>query len=431
MESMRRYSLFLWLVIFSAVVVLLGRHFGRELVFSLVGVLPWLYYAVLRRLRKLAWQSAQNLPVTGKPLLAGAACGWKWQGLHQIAVHRPMYYLRVASVALAFPFTWLRFMWSRAWTPRGQGVAVEDHHVMAVVTETVFVLIAELDGGQLTLHLPSDLPLEEHHTFCTETPHGARVAGSGLTLVMDVPSRTIESATIEVEGIRQDVTETPGVSRNEILMSALAVAHAAWCHTTSHCLAEASAREIGSKQISVLEPSSRFTVSLHEGLLWAPYSAISLEDQPLHVGMHIEALRKACRVIPTPQHDLNPRKAEMFPMFRFWMTGHELLRRLVKKYELDVSSEALFQNLVLHSPDHCALFRTLTAPPLWSFDGSGTLRSYVRTYVFNHFWLLPLFNPFEPERVSEMTHPFYQKLYQGLSADNPERADELVTSCSF
>jgi hypothetical protein len=131
---------------------------------------------------------------------------------------------------------------------------------------------------------------------------------------------------------------------------------------------------------------------------------------------------------------MDPRKCSFSPAFRFLLEGHKACYDFVSEmgFTPRVSAEYLFHNVVVHSIDHKAAYRCLSSlHGAWSFDGSGTLRSYVQSLVFYYFWVPPQLNLFEEERVSHTGLSFYKKLYARLSVVDPVRCNDMITSCSF
>jgi hypothetical protein len=67
---------------------------------------------------------------------------------------------------------------------------------------------------------------------------------------------------------------------------------------------------------------------------------------------------------------------------------------------VDVSTDPLFQNLVVHSIDHYLAYRALGENYGFSLDGSETFMSYIRSFLLIEFWMSPkISNPFDDVRL--------------------------------
>eukprot|EP00961_Rhodomonas_salina_P221877 3000286-Rhodomonas_salina.1 len=394
-------------------------------------VVVFLIRLSFQTLRVLAWNHAKASKKRDGPrqIFAGSAPGWFHAGVHYQVVNLPTFTCRAVIFFLfSLPSRLISATTQLLWN--GRPSKIEDEHVFDFVMNTSLVLLVRVSDDVLLadIRIPQELPLSQHypdHSVCS----GLNYPPEGLHVAFDVRTKTILRA--ETQG--REVQGQNHITRNEILMCAFLTTLSQWLHPVSHVAAEKSAREIAEKQVEMLEPSSRFVESLHEGLLHGWLSPIARMDHPLHSGWDVDLLLETMKLHPTPPHKLVSRKAEIAPVFRFYREANRVVSLLIKTYGLGVNPEWLFLNAVLHSVDRYETYKALAAiPGTWSLDGTGSLRSYFKHLVFTFFWLEASTNPFEPEYVRDLSGiPFYRDLYDALEFVDAERANQMLSSCSF
>jgi hypothetical protein len=106
----------------------------------------------------------------------------------------------------------------------------------------------------------------------------------------------------------------------------------------------------------------------------------------------------------------------------------------IRKFNLEVNPEFLFNNIVVHSVDHHLIYQSLNKIPYWSIDGGISINSYYRSQVFISIWLHHIATPLEEERIGKLSateYPFYHALYRDLKELDQELADCILASTSF
>lgn len=237
-------------------------------------------------------------------------------------------------------------------------------------------------------------------------------------------------------------------TRNDLLMSIVHLLVTTWIHPSSHRQCEINAIEIYEKNVKILEPSSRFVESLHEGLLEGMLSpAYDYGTYNLfYTGLQSTALRYCINKRPIPPHVISQKpmlsdsKLLYSKSYLFFIMMRQILFELVYEFDIKIDNkEALFHNLIVHSIDHYSVEKKLKEMNIEiSMDGSCSLLSYWRFFVYKYFWLTPkTFSFLENEKLSNFDKipgsefKFYKKIYRKALKIDSELADELLTSCSF
>ena len=218
---------------------------------------------------------------------------------------------------------------------------------------------------------------------------------------------------------------------NEQVMVAVTMATTGWVHPQIHVSSEKCAREI-SKNPSTLEEikeSGRHTVALHDGLLFGILSPAPVDgcQSILTTGLNEEEFFEYAQKKKVV-HDLDHRKKQ-FRYFRFMYEARMATFELVKKHQIKINPELVFNNVVLHSVDHYSFGQVLKYVdfPL----GGRDLRGYCNAIVFIWLWSIPIGSIFRNESISTSEKPFYKELYAKCAAIDKEYADHIVFSTSF
>jgi hypothetical protein len=341
---------------------------------------------------------------------------------HMDMAHTPIYILKLLHLLIVDTprFLLLRLQFSVFHQD------ITDEQVFRLVTSTSLILTAELSkaGTELNLAIPdrdTGLPLLPQIRFgpCHEQIEG-------LHIVFDVHKKSIKEAT----GGNGEPVQHRGKegSRNAQLVSMLNIYFSLCLHPTCHASSERSAKEIGENKVTALEPSSRFVFGLHQNLFHQKFSTVADNYYGITVAVSgHKAIRHSMEHHPVPPHKLDGRKAKISPFYDWISQGHGIIHKLVRKYQLNVNAEYLFQNIVVHSVDHYGLYSVLK--PMegrFGLCGCMSLKDLFCAHVFINFWVLPVLNPFESELVGSQSHPFYQELYEKMSVVNPYFAGNLL-----
>lgn len=319
----------------------------------------------------------------------------------------------IRSWLVTVPWTALRMVFNKL-TRGSYASAISDDDVIRFVEGTSSCVFSELleDGRTLRLVLPERLPLA--------TWHGRRIAG--FEIRMDIDERKITRCTLEGRSLLGD---------NDLIFGVVILAMTHYQHTKSHLMAEQATLEIERRGVSVLAPSARFTVALHDGLMNATQSPLGGEKAPL-TATGVDKDSVAASMPFHLAHFIDERKNRI-RFYRFLAQGRVETIALLRQHGLDVSPEAAFNNMVLHPVDHHQGM-LLMRRHIWSMDMSRSFTSYLRSCFFADVIAGPLTNPMVTERLADLdpvAHPFYAELYRKLYAIDPEYADQALTSCSF
>eukprot|EP01135_Chromosphaera_perkinsii_P002603 Nk52_evm119s224 gene=Nk52_evmTU119s224 len=445
-----------------------GRCVGMANFLTLLVLVTYVFYHVGSGMQKYmqhkAWEaSSQNEKVVYDPgfyyrnvylrkheddkngtnadlTLLGKGVGWNWQGMHQSFSHWPGYMYLFLRMTLAFlPMHTFYAMFCRlrysTWCAH-----VSDDVVCSFVMETVLALGADVEFDE---SLKEDIlvmsldPREKFHNLCAvkEGTPVYQMLEKGVLLKIWPRRKVILSA--KTLSDNKDIEDALGpegriiTSRNALLLACMREVLANFSHVKIHCLCEISAREISAERIAILEPSSRFVLSLNEGLLNSPLSP-ALPGHVLSV-VNKYKITKGIYTSPNPdKHKLGRRKLQLVPHFEFLLKARSIIFRLVGQFGLKVNTEALFSNLILHYLDHHACFKAFTKIQGGiSFDGTGSVTSYWKSFVFGYLWNAPVPSIFSNELISQQTNVFYQALYEELCIINKPYADILTVSCSY
>lgn len=245
---------------------------------------------------------------------------------------------------------------------------------------------------------------------------------SGFHLVFDIKNKTIVKSELDGENITGD---------NNKITSLMIVALVMWAHPQTHIVSEISAREIARKNISELEPSNRFVVALHDGLFYGPNSPLT-KNHFFSMNMDKKSSIESATKIRM-SHSIDKNKMQ-FRYFNFLMKARASVHKNIRRFNLDVNPEFLFNNIVVHSVDHHPLYQNLSKIPYWSLDGGTSLKSYFRSQAFLSVWVHHVATPLEEERIGKLSakdYPFYNAVYQDVKKIDQELADCILASTSF
>lgn len=348
-------------------------------------------------------------------LFEGPTC-LKHQSKHEDLVHGPTRLFRgvklfIYTLPLFTGRVALDYVKSggKTWTP-----GITDEQLFGVLTHSVLLVASFLseDGNSLQLKVPEELPLTTRKGY----------SPAGMELHFDIESKKLTYAHWQQKDIRND---------KDLIACFIVLLIIGWGHPQSHHLGEMSAREIARKGIKTLEPSTRYVLALHDGLMYGEISPLSDEKHFFNSLVDRNSVIQSSGVhIP---HNLDIRKIQ-FRYYNFLYQARGILIGLLHKYNLDVNPEFLFHNIILHSVDHYLAYKHIGCFTSWSMDGSKSMASYYRAKMFWSIWLPDYESFVARERISKMSpdkHPFYAELYQALKALDEEYANSVLASTSF
>ncbi|MCR9288466.1 MAG: hypothetical protein NXI23_13900 [Bacteroidetes bacterium] len=329
----------------------------------------------LTALRKEGWLEAveeehthspfsDEMKTTGgleeKWLLAGPPTNEK-QNWHQVLSHYPGYlwsmlFLFFKRVPLFIVRILGYSLKARAFviTPE-----ITDRQIYDSFIESPLMVMAEMHDGFIEFTIP-EIPLT--------TMKGLNISGFHLTF--DIKNKTIVKSELAGENIIGD---------NNKIASLMIVALVLWANPQTHIVSEISAREIARKNIPELEPSNRFVVAVHDGLFYDPNSPLT-KNHFFSMNIDKKSAIESATKIKMP-HRIDKNKMQ-FRYFNFLIKARASIHKNIRKFNLNVNPEFLFNNIVVHSVDHHLLYQNLSKIPYWSLDGGTSLRSYFRSQAF-------------------------------------------------
>jgi hypothetical protein len=286
---------------------------------------------------------------------------------------------------------------------------ITDKMLCDLVFNSPLLIAGTLNDYVFHLKIPDDLTLE--------TSAGIRPAG--LALQINVNTHTIMSAQWQNQSL---------VNQPQLLWSLLIQLQIHWAHPQTHQLSELSARQIAHEKIVLLEPSQRYVNALHDGLLYASNSPIA-EDQLFTSSVKRASLFSG--LLTELPHNIDSQK-QHFHYYNFLWHARGLLVNLVRKHNLEINSEYLFHNLIIHSVDHYFAYKSQQPLNSWSLDGSMSIRSHLQSVIFRSLWVRDNECRLIPQRIKYFQrNPFYGELYQALAKIDKPIADNILCSTSF
>ena len=118
-----------------------------------------------------------------------------------------------------------------------------------------------------------------------------------------------------------------------------------------------------------------------------------------------------------------------FRYFNFLFKARKVTFELVKKHQIAINPEYVFNNVVLHSVDHYSYSDILKYVD-FPFGGCD-LRGYCNAIVFIWLWTMPIGSFFRNECISTSNKPFYKELYSKCAVIDKDYADHMFYSTSF
>lgn len=389
---------------------------------SLLTVLVLSYIVYSNFLSAKGWQLATN--EQWPPRESGEAGSFekRWlftgprmndkQNRHQKMVHHPKLFFR-SMYLHAVKGTNFVFLLTKAKITTGKWKVkhnITEAKIYKVLTEGPFLMISKFDGDLLRFTSPK-MPSSDSTVLDP----------SNFELVLNVEKKGIESAAWNGKNISEDYG---------LILSLVNAMLIIWVHPQTHVASELSAREIANKKIDALEPSNRFVLALHDGLLYSKHSPLK-EKHPLHINVDRQFVINAAVNLKMP-HVFDSKKMQ-FRYYRYLMEARGILIEKLKKHELEVHPDLLFNNMVVHSIDHYLLYKNLKSL-IWSMDGKDTNESHWRSQVFSTVWVSDLESIWQKERIKKLNskkYPFYRDLYNDLLPLDKELSNCILASTSF
>ena len=380
------------------------------------------YVMYIKLIGAEGWSLAQHdqWPPREKGVPGGPAKRWLFTGAvmnskqtrHQKMVHHPMIILKGLRLTFVkrFRFFWFKLK-SKIKTGKWKiGHNITEQKIYDITTSGPLLLVSKFDGDLLSVTTPK-MPISDLTDLDPSNFH----------MVLNIKTKKVDSAVWNGENLENDY----GMIFS-LLMATLIV----WVHPQTHVASEMSAREIAKKKIEALEPSNRFVLALHDGLLYSSRSPLS-SNHTLCINIDRQFVINTAVELRMP-HNLNPDKMQ-FLYYRYLMESRAILIEKLKKYNLNVQPDFLFNNMIVHSIDHYLLYKHLSTC-IWSMDGSDTNDSYWQSQIFSTVWVSDLESPFQKERIRKLSQkkfPFYKDLYTELVPLDKELSNCILASTSF
>jgi hypothetical protein len=326
--------------------------------------------------------------------------------------HYPVLFFRQINLYIQFPYKYVT------------RVPIKDSDIFNVITLNSLILLTHIDetGNNLTFSL-------DQSTF-PEFIDRPNVNIKTLNIVFEIQTKKI----VYAGSSKGPITD------NEIIMYSLIEIVGNYVHTDVHIYAEMCAGQIEYNGIDILKSSMYFTRALHNALLNGKTSPLSetssfrfTTEESKKYGVKMHATN------PTLVYFYDDRKKQ-FPYYKWYVESRKVTYDLIKKYNIatnlknDVSqetfSENFFRGTVVHAPDHYGLYEALKNI-IYSQMNKNTIGSYWTGHVFINFWLKPVNNIFNSERIRDEKSQFYQELYKEICTIDKKRADQMMCSTSF
>lgn len=392
-----------------------------------VATIIFVYKKRLTSVRKEGWEEAVKEAQTqasfrpGSKTTGGLEEAWLFAGpptnekqnLHQTLSHYPGYlwsmlYLFFCRIPL---FAWRILCNSVKAKSFRLKPEISDRQIYDAFIMTPFLVMAEMKDHCLEFTVP-EMPLTSRKGL----------SPSGLHMVFNYKTQTIITAELRDENL---------LGENDKIAGLLIMALITWAHPQTHIVAEISAREIARKNIQELEPSNRFVVALHDGLIYGPSSPLA-KEQFLSINIDKKSgLESSTKV--RMSHNIDAQKMQ-FRYYNFLLKARASVHKNIRKFNLDVNPEFLFNNMVVHSVDHHFIYQNLNKIPYWSIDGGTSIISYFRSQMFISMWVHHVATPLEEEKIGKLSakeYPFYNAVYRDVKEIDQELADCILASTSF
>ena len=121
--------------------------------------------------------------------------------------------------------------------------------------------------------------------------------------------------------------------------------------------AEESARDIMRANCYALEPSARFVLALHHGLIYNPTSPAGSTANPLHMMARLDSLFDS--LLTPMHHTFDDNKALISRYYHFIVRSREVTARTVRRFGLEADPYLLWHNMVAHAVDHNLMYEAL------------------------------------------------------------------------
>ena len=217
------------------------------------------------------------------------------------------------------------------------------------------------------------------------------------------------------------------VAGTEEMLGILIIVISLFVHPKCHYMSEKSVLEIKKKNVKILERSTRSTLEIHFALL---NSIVS----PLYSNFYLMCTSATGLIENGKKLDnihlfLKCKNLPESQFLTFLSRGRTALLQLVKQYDLDIDSEALFNNILFHSTDHYLTYK-YSEGLLFAANGKSFL-SFIRSSMFRFMFIRETINPFESNLLSSINEPFYQDLYLQLSSIDAEISSHITASLMY
>ena len=230
-----------------------------------------------------------------------------------------------------------------------------------------------------------------------------------------------------LDNIHSFIVNDTKVTDTEEMLGILLVVVSLVVHPKCHYVSEKSVLEIKKKQVKTLARSTRSTQEIHYALLNSIVSPIASNLYLMYTNPTelIENSKKLdnihlflkCKNLPESQ------------FLNFLSKGRIILLRLIQQYELDVDSEGLFNNILVHAADHFLAYK-YSEGLLFTANGKSPL-AYLRILMYRYLFVKETINPIETNLLSDINEPFYRELYLQLSAIDPEVSSHITASLMY
>ena len=229
------------------------------------------------------------------------------------------------------------------------------------------------------------------------------------------------------------------------MMTVLACYHALSLHPKSHLFSNNLVKYIVDNELTVLMPSTKSSIPLHNGLLTAKFGPItSFNDNIVGKCLALpvvfnSVLDESRNMDALSGHASLPIDASHPSKYlRYLHASRSVLQQVMKSHNVPSHlKEALFNHIIVHSTDHIASYETTKHYHFtWMlYDSKATWFQHLHTLIVLNIWIKPIFNPWTDLRIADVKQPFYQDLYSEMKGLDSEYgfnfADEIIVSVAY
>ena len=235
------------------------------------------------------------------------------------------------------------------------------------------------------------------------------------------------------------------VVTNHVMMTVLGAYHVLSIHTKCHLFSNNLIKYILDRNLTILMPSTKSSIPLHNGLLTSKLSPIIGFNDNIIGKWHAapvdynSVLDESRNMDALSGHASTPIDATHPSQYlRYLNASRSVLEGVMKSHNVPSHlKEALFNHIIVHSTDHISTWKITKYIQFgWVLHDSKVTRfqSLHRLITWN-VWIQPIFNPWTDLRIADENQPFYQDLYAEMKHLDSQYgfnfADDITVSVAY